>query len=141
MNEIKSTLRRLRIIQLSVLGFLVMSACFAEVSFHGTSSHWSWQHSLMAGLASFCLFEGLYLRHRFLVPAALALAGDIKNPRALKSWEAWQVMSVAVAGSVAMYGVVVRTVFRGATWQAFLFYSVGLLLLLLWVPRMPPKVG
>jgi hypothetical protein len=48
---------------------------------------------------------------------------------------------MAFAESLALWGVVVRMVLGGALWQASLFYSVSLVLLLYWTPRLPTELA
>jgi F0F1-type ATP synthase membrane subunit c/vacuolar-type H+-ATPase subunit K len=139
--NLKSKLRKLRLIQFFLVGLVLVSASFAELRTAGALSQWNLLHWLMTGLAGVCLLEGLHLRHRLLRPSVGALARDIPNPKALGRWYAWQLMSLGMAAAVAMYGVVVRMVLAGAFWQALMFYSVSLFLLLVWTPRIPAAIA
>jgi hypothetical protein len=141
MGEIKSKLRNLRLIQFLLIGLVLISASFAEFLLSTTNSRWNRQRWLMTGLAVVCVLEGFHLRRRILRPSAEALARNTDDPAALRRWHAWQLMCLAMAATVAMYGLVVRMVFGGSLWQALLFYSVSLSLLLLWTPRMPAAVA
>src|SRR4029077_3211520 len=102
MDEIKSKLRKLRLIQLLLIAFVLISASLAELTFARTGSHWSLQHWLMSGLAVVCMLEGFNFRYRFLPPASVALARDPASPKALRRWEAWLMMCITMAGTVAM---------------------------------------
>ncbi len=139
MSDVKSKLGKLRLIQLLLIGFVLISAFFAELAPGRTGGRWNWAHWLVAGLAAVCMLEGFHFRHRFLRPSADALARDTRNLKALKRWEAWQLMCLAMAESVACCGLVVRMVLGGTLWQALLFYSVGLFLLVLWTPHGLPR--
>ncbi len=76
-----------------------------------------------------------------LARAATALAKDASELKAVKQWEAGHVLGMAFAESLALWGVVVRMVLGGALWQASLFYSVSLVLLLYWTPRLPTELA
>jgi len=78
---------------------------------------------------------GFRLRRRFLQRSGEELAKDASNLKALKEWEAAHLIGLASAEAIVIWGV--RMVLGGALWQASLFYATGLLLLLLWTPRMP----
>jgi len=64
-----------------------------------------------------------------------ALRGDASNSKALKQWQAAQIVSMAAAEAIAFYGVVLQMVLGSPLSQASSFYTIGLLLLLLWRPR------
>jgi hypothetical protein len=141
MAEIKSTLRKLRLIQFLLMGFVLICALFAELTAGRTGGRWTGAHWLVAGLAAVSMLEGFHFRHRFVKPSADALARDTRNLKALKRWEAWQLICLTMAGAVACYGLVVRIIFGGTFWQALLFYSVGLFLSVLWTPRRPAAIA
>jgi hypothetical protein len=137
MDQIKRSLKKLRLIQSCLIGFALISAGSAERLSARMESQWSWQHWVTAAFAAFCMLEGFNFRYHFLPRAAAALARDYNNSKALKQWELWQLMSLVMAWTVAAYGVILRGVLRGGFWQALVFYLVGLFLLLLWTPRTP----
>lgn len=140
MDLIQATLNKLRIIQLLVIFTVAISAVVA-LSWNRSVSPWSMAHSWIALLAVFCLVEGVYLRHRFVSPATAALVADPTNARMLKRWEAWQILTLALAGAIALYGFVIRIVFRGASQESLGFYIAGIILLVVWTPRMPAGVA
>ena len=135
MDAIRSKLRKLRIIQMILLGLVLISGVFVLSSRSGTE--WSAQHSLMAALAFLCLFEGFYVRRRFVARSGALLAADWTNSQALRQWESWQMVCLAMAGAIAMYGFVIRIVLRGTLKEAVPFYLLGIVLLFLWSPTMP----
>ena len=65
------------------------------------------------------------------------LVKDSSNLKALRQWKAGQIVGMAFAEAIVFYGVVVRMVLDGTLRQASSFFVAGLLLLLLWTPRMP----
>jgi hypothetical protein len=66
-----------------------------------------------------------------------ALAKSASDPKALKQWESGHIIGMAFAENMVLWGLVVRMVLGGALWQALLFYTAGLILLLIWTPRLP----
>ena len=81
------------------------------------------------------------MRRRLIRRAEEALAKDASNPKAVRQWQAGQFIGMPFAESIALCGVLVRMVIGGALWQASLFYALGLLLMLLWTPRMPTTLA
>ncbi len=137
MNEIKAKLRKLRMIQLLLIAGVLIFASLPEHNFARPSSPRSWHFWLIIVLNTVCLLEGFNFRYRFLPRAVAALAREPESPRALRRWEVWQLTCLVTAATVALYGLVWRTVLRGTLREALVFYSVGLILLLLWTPRCP----
>jgi hypothetical protein len=66
---------------------------------------------------------------------------DASDPRALKQWEGAHLVAMAFAENIALWGVLVRVLLGGAFWEASLFYSVSLILLLYWTPRLPTALA
>jgi hypothetical protein len=136
-TEVNATLKRLRIIQAGIILFLLVSESLAELTPRRATVQWSFGHYLMAGLALFCLLEGFNFHYRFLSAAGSWLARDVANPKALRRWQAWQLMCLVLPASVAVDGLAFRMSFYGPLRQAAVFYAVGLFFLLLWTPRLP----
>ena len=137
MNEMKSKLRRLRLIQLAMIAVIPIFGWVAEFGRDPGSSDWTLRHWLVTGLAFWGALGGFRIRHRPLHRSEDALAKDLSNPKALKQWEAGHLIALASAESLVLWGLVLRMVLGGALWQALLFYAAGLFLLLLWTPRIP----
>jgi len=83
------------------------------------------------------------LRRKLVFAPAAALVSDPENTAMLRQWRAGNIVSFAFGESVMLFGVVLK--FAGERWTVVsLFFSVGLLLLLLWTPRrievLPPGV-
>jgi F0F1-type ATP synthase membrane subunit c/vacuolar-type H+-ATPase subunit K len=139
MNEVKSKLRKLRLIQFTMIAAIPMFGWVAESIGRG-SSDWTLWHWVMTGLALYAALAGLFFRRRLMDRSQEAFAKDASNPKALKQWEAGHLIGLASAEAVVVWGVAVRMVLGGALWQASLFYAAGLILLLLWTPRMPNAI-
>lgn len=137
MNEMKSKVGKLRLIQSVYIVTIPLFGWIAESTRGRGSSDWTLWHWVLTGLALWAALGGFRIRPRLIRRAEEALAKDASNPKALRQWQAGQILGMAFAEAIVLYGVVVRMVLDGALWQASLFYAVGLLLMLLWTPRMP----
>jgi F0F1-type ATP synthase membrane subunit c/vacuolar-type H+-ATPase subunit K len=115
-NEMKSKLRKLRLIQLALIAATLIFGSVAEFERGRGSSDWNLWHWFVMGLALWSVFGGFRLRHRLLLRYEQAAAKDDSNPKALKKWEAGNLIGLASAESVVLWGVVVRMVLGGALW-------------------------
>lgn len=136
MNEMKSKLGKLRLIQSVYIVAIPLFGWVAESVRGRGSSDWTLWHWVMTGLALYAALGGFFLRRKLMRRSEEALAKDASNPKALKQWQAGHLIGFASAEAIVIWGVVVRMVLGGALWQASLFYAAGLFLLL-WTPRMP----
>lgn len=136
MNEMKSKLRKLRLIQIAMIAVIPLFLWISESVCGRGSNDWTLRHWFVTGLALWSILGGLRVRHRVLRRSEDALAKDASNPKALGQWQAGHLIGFASAESIVMWGLVVRMILGGALWQASLFYAVGFLLMLLWTPRM-----
>jgi len=74
-------------------------------------------------------------RAKLLRPAVAKLEQAPGDARALAQWQRGQLLSMAFATTVTLYGVVVRVM--GFSWNiAAWFFVAGFLLLLWWTPRL-----
>ena len=137
MSQMKPKLKKLRLIQLAMIAVIPIFGWVAEFRRDSGNNDWTLRHWLAAGLALWSAFGGFRHRHRLLFRSEQAAAKDASNPKALKQWEAGNLIGLASAESLVLWGLVVRMVLGGALWQASFFYAVGLFLLLLWTPRIP----
>lgn len=137
MNELKASASKLRLIQFAMVASVLLFARVAEMARQPGSNSWTIWHWAVAAISLLITFQGSYFRHRMLARAATSLAKDASDPKARKQWEAGQVVGMAFAENIALWGLVVRMVLGGAFWQASLFYSASLILLLYWTPRLP----
>ena len=141
MNELKASVSKLRLFQFAMIASIPMFGRVAEMARQPGSNSWTSWHWVVTAVALCTAFVGSTFRRRMLARAATALAKDASDPKALKWWEAGQVLGMAYAESIVLCGLVVRMVLRGALWQASLFYSAGLVLLLYWTPRLPTELA
>ena len=139
MNEMKSKLGKLRLIQVAHIMAVPFFGWIGESIRGQGSSAWTLWHWLMAGLALYAALGGFFFRRTLMRRSEDALAKDATDPKALKQWETSQIIGMSMAEGVVVMGLVVRVVLGGTLWQASLFYAVGLFLLLLWTPRLPTK--
>ena len=137
MNEIKAKLTKLRLIQWALIAVIPILGWVAEIGRNPGSNDWTLRYWVVTGLALWTALGGFRVRRRVIFRSSQALAKDSSNPKALRQWEVGHVIGLAMAEGVVQWGLVVRMVLGGALWQASLFYAAGLLLLLLWTPRMP----
>ena len=133
----ESKLKKVRLIQWVLLLAIPLFALVAEIGRDNGNSDWTWRHWLAIGLCAWAVSGASRLRTRMLRHSTETLLRNSADKKAAKQWEAGQVISLAMAEGVAYWGLVVRMAFHGALWQASIFYAMGLLLLLLWTPRMP----
>ena len=141
MNQLKASLSKLRLFQFAMIAAIPMFGWVAEMARHPGSNNWTLWHWVVASVALYIVFAVSTFRRRLLDRAATALAKDASDPKALKQWEAGHMVGMAFAENIALWGMVVRLVLGGALWQASLFYSVSLILLLYWTPRLPTALA
>jgi hypothetical protein len=133
----KSKLRKVRLIQLGLIAVIPIVGSITEILFDRGNGDWTWLHWLVTGLVLWSVLGGFRLRSRLIHRSEESLAKDPSNSKALRQWEAGQLIGLATGESIVWWGLVLRMAFGGARWQALLFYAAGLFLLLLWTPRLP----
>ena len=133
----ESAFKKVRLIQWALLLVVPLLAWVAEIGRGSGSNDWTWRHWLAVGLCIWSVSGAFRLRSRLLRRSKEKLMNNAGDEKAAKQWEAGQVIGLAIAESVAFWGLVIRMVFHGALWQASIFYVMGVLLLLFWTPRMP----
>ena len=136
MNEMKSNLTKLWLIQFALIAMILIFGLLAEIVCHPGSNDWTLGHWFVTCFALCVAWAGFRLRHMLLHRVEQKLVMDASNLKVLKQWEAVHVCVLAMAESVALCGLVVRMGFNGALWQASLFYAGGIFLLMLWTPRL-----
>lgn len=141
MGEIKSRLKRLRVIQLAVIVYLLATISLTEFFQRQEIDRWTWMHWVAAGVSLYLILQGFDFRRRLMPRPGELFAGGALNRKSLDRWQVGQVYGFGMAGGVAMWGVGVRWVLDGPLWQASLFYITGIFFLLLWTPRMPAAPG
>ena len=103
------------------------------------SNNWTWQHWLVTGFALWAVWGAFRFRRRMLNRSKRTLAKDASDPRAAQQWQAGQIVGLAAAENIALWGFLVRVAVGGALGRASLFYAASLALLLLWTPRLPSE--
>lgn len=77
----------------------------------------------------------LYLRSQYIGRSVEALREQPEDASALAKWRTGNVVSFTLAETITLCGLALR--FLGADWRiAGPFFAVGLMLLLLWFPRL-----
>jgi len=137
---VKSTLVKVRLIHIALLTAIPLFGWLAENIRIHNSGAWTWRHWLSAGAAVYVAWGGFYMRRRLVASSERVLA-TTADPKALKNWEAGQIIGMAMAEGIVTWGAFVRIMLGCALWQAALFYAAGLFLLLLWTPRLPATVA
>jgi F0F1-type ATP synthase membrane subunit c/vacuolar-type H+-ATPase subunit K len=81
---------------------------------------------------------GFTLRKRLLDPALETLARDRENAAALGQWRMGNLIGFCFAESITLVGLVLKLL--GAGWNVTgAFFAAGMLLFLLWQPRLAPS--
>jgi len=133
----RSGLQRMRLVYAAFGVSMLLVVWITQSVCNYGCSDWTLWHWVMAGLALWAVFGGFQIRGRAIRRSEEALARDTSNPKALRQWQAGQIIGMAFAEAIVFYGAVVRMVLGGTLWQASPFYAAGLFLLLLWSPQMP----
>ena len=139
MDEFKSKLTKLRLVQWALIAAVLMFVGVGELAGGPGRNDWIWQHWLVTGFALWAVWGGFSFRRRMLNRSRSTLAKDASDPRAAKQWQAGQLVALAAAENIALWGLLIRVAVGGALWQASLFYAASLALLLLWTPRLPTE--
>ena len=100
----KSKLRKVRLIQLALIAVIPIVGYITEILFDRGNSDWTCRHSLVTGLVLWSTLGGFRLRRRLIHRSEEALAKDPSNPKALRQWEAGQIIGLAMAESVVWGG-------------------------------------
>jgi hypothetical protein len=130
-----ANLRTLRLLYFVLAASLLVCICGLETIQGAGCTDWTLWHWLITSLAASAVLAGFSLRRKFLRSSETLLARNASDPKALRKWQAAQVLGLAFGGGVAQYGLILRIALKGTFWQASLFYAVGLLLLILWRPQ------
>jgi len=97
----KSMLRKLRLIHLVFIVSIPLCAWVAQSSCPSNSSDWTLWHWVITGLAVYSAFVGFFYRRKLMRSSEAALRGDASNSKALKQWQAAQIVSMAAAEAIA----------------------------------------
>jgi hypothetical protein len=89
----------------------------------------------LAALAITDVASGVALRKKRVDAPMEVLRSEPENAAALAQWRGGNIFSFAQAETVTLFGVALK--FLGASWlTAGFFFFVGLVLILLWTPRL-----
>ena len=135
MASIKKTLRAARVLHIALFVMVVIDF---DVSYRLAPI----QKQIPPILVYAITFVGLnevgvaaFLRNRMIKPSEELLSSNPNNESALKKWWAGVILSLVMASTIVLFGLVLK--FMGATWNvACWFFIVGTLLLLAWTPRL-----
>jgi hypothetical protein len=139
--KLRQPISKLHLIQSVFLLAVPLQAYIAEVTCEPGSNDWSRWHWVALGFALYCVHVGFFNRRKFMMKAKAALAANPSDKKALKRWEAGQIVAIYSAYTVALTGLIVRLQLHGAFWQAALFYVSAVALIFLWSPREFPKAA
>jgi hypothetical protein len=138
-NEINSKLRGLRLVQVALIASTLICEGVVETVVCPVGGDWTLWQWVITAFALYGVLVGFFLGRKLMRASRQTLAKDASDPKGLKQWKAANLMRLGVAGGVSNWGILLRIIFGAAFWQVLLFYAVGLLLLLLWTPKMPTQ--
>jgi len=134
-------LKKARLIQWAMLATIPLLAAVAEIAGRSGSGAWKLPHFIVLGVAVWSAAGAFLLRNQFVSRSVDKLMINPADTKAARQWEVGQIISLAMAEGVAMWGVVLRLGLGGTLAQAGIFYAVSLFLLVLWTPRLPEMTG
>jgi hypothetical protein len=137
--KLRQPITKFHLVGSAFLLFVPLLAYIAEATCEPGSNDWSRWHWVALAYALYCAHVGFFYRRKFMMKAKAALVVNPSDKKALKRWEAGQIVALCCAANVALTGLIVRFVLHGALWQAALFYISALALTVLWSPQEPQK--
>jgi len=132
----EATLKKLRIIQVALMVWLVLLIYLGE---HTHQRSQTLKPAVLWVIAAFGVYLTITIfayRVRRLSPAQEKLRLQPCDVVALKKWELWNIVSLALSESLGLYGFCLR-VLGASISQAAAFYAGAIVLLLLFTPRRP----
>ncbi|MBZ5702275.1 MAG: hypothetical protein LAN84_10550 [Acidobacteriia bacterium] len=134
MNKLQTALRDLRIIH-GVMLVSVLLYMLVIFQIHPSEGHLS--PVIPEAITVCCAAEiavALVLRARLLAPCMETLRSNPDDAQALGRWREGNLVSITLAQSVALFGLVLK--FLGASWfVGGPFFATAIFLLLIWTPR------
>jgi hypothetical protein len=134
-------LKKARLIQWAMLATIPLLAAVAEIAGKSGSGAWTLWHLVAIGMATWSATGAFLLRNKLVSRSVEKLMINPADAKAARQWEVGQIISLAMAEGVAMWGLALRMALGGTLAQAGIFYAVSLFLLVLWTPRMPEMTG
>jgi low temperature requirement protein LtrA len=132
----ESSLKLLRIVHLALLASIVFYAVLAELAHPAPGATTKTFLYVITGVALFAIEGIFFYRRRKLKPSEKVLSVTPDDVAALKTWRTAYIIIYALCQSVALYGVVLRSV-KFSFPQVAAFYIAGFVLLLYFSPRRP----
>jgi len=134
-------LKKARLIQWAMLATIPLLAAVAEIAGKSGSGAWTLPQFILLGVAIWSAAGAFLLRNQLVSRSVEKLMINPADTNAARQWEVGQIISLAMAEGIAMWGLVIRLGLGGTLTQAAIFYAVSLFLLVLWTPRMPEMTG
>jgi hypothetical protein len=135
MTSIKKALRVARVLHVALIVMVVIEF---DVSYRLAPIQNQISPIIVYAITFVCLNDvGVagFLRRRMIKPSEESLRSNPNDETALKKWRAGVIVSLGMASTIVLFGVLLRLM--GATWNvASWFFIVGILLLLAWTPRL-----
>jgi hypothetical protein len=135
MTSIKKALRVARVLHVALI---VMAVIEFDVSYRLAPIQNQISPIIVYAITFVCLNDvgvAAFLRRRMIKPSEESLRSNPNDETALKKWRAGVIVSLGMASTIVLFGVLLRLM--GATWNvASWFFIVGILLLLAWTPRL-----
>ena len=135
MTSIKKALRVARVLHVALIVMVVIEF---DVSYRLAPIQNQISPIIVYAITFVCLNDvgvAAFLRRRMIKPFEESLRSNPNDETALKKWRAGVIVSLGMASTIVLFGVLLRLM--GATWNvASWFFIVGILLLLAWTPRL-----
>jgi len=135
MTSIKKALRVARVLHVALIVMVVIEF---DVSYRLAPIQNQISPIIVYAITFVCLNDvgvAAFLRRRMIKPSEESLRSNPNDETALKKWRAGVIVSLGMASTIVLFGVLLRLM--GATWNvASWFFIVGILLLLAWTPRL-----
>ena len=135
MTSIKKALRVARVLHVALIVMVVIEF---DVSYRLAPIQNQISPIIVYAITFVCLNDigvAAFLRNRMIRPSEESLRSNPNDESALKKWRAGVIVSLGMASTIVLFGVLLRLM--GATWNvASWFFIVGILLLLAWTPRL-----
>jgi hypothetical protein len=135
MTSIKKTLRAARVLHVALLVMVVVDF---DVSYRFAPIQNQISPIMVYAITFVCLNDigvAVFLRSRMIGPSEESLRSNPSDESALKKWRTGVFVSLVMASTIVLFGLVLK--FMSATWNvAGWFFIAGILLLLIWTPRL-----
>ena len=134
--ELQQRLRTVRIIHFAMMASVLTLVAVGEVAGPKEREDVGFMLGVFAAVAAMNVVLAFILRKSLAGGAEERLRSSPGDAAAAASWQSGNIVSFALAESVALFGLVLRMM-GGSTEQAAGFYAAGIGLLLIFWPRAP----